>query len=264
MDNRPIGVFDSGVGGLTVVKELIKNLPDEKIIYLGDTARAPYGTKAEETIIRFSKENTKFLIKNNVKIIVVACNTSSAIALPFLQKETDIDILGVVKAGAKAAVFTTKNKTVGIIGTNATINSRAYEKEIKKLNSKIKIISKPTPLLVPLVEEGWLNRKETMDILKYYLKYFKKTGIDTLVLACTHYPLLKPLIKKILPHINLIDSAEEIAKETKKMLTEKNLICGKNQRKLSCFYVTDTPKIFNRIGRIFLKKDMIKAKQVRI
>ncbi len=218
MDNRGIGVFDSGVGGLTVVKELMKILPYEKIIYLGDTARAPYGTKADETIIRFSRENTKFLIKQNVKIIVVACNTSSAIALPFLQKENGIDVLGVVKAGAMAAFFSTKNKKVGVIGTSATVKSKAYEKEIKKLDKKIKIVSKATPLLVPLIEEGWLFQKTTKDILYYYLKDFKKTKIDTLVLGCTHYPLLKPLIKEILPGINLIDSSEEIAKETKELL----------------------------------------------
>ncbi len=264
MDNRGIGIFDSGVGGLTVVKEIIKILPNEKIIYLGDTARAPYGTKADETIIRFSRENTKFLIEKNVKIIVVACNTSSAIALPFLQKENNIDILGVIKAGAMAAFLSTRNKKVGVIGTTATIKSRAYEREIKKVDKKIKIISKPTPLLVPLIEEGWLFQKITKDILYYYLKDFKKTKIDTLVLGCTHYPLIKPLIKEILPEINLIDSGEEIAKETKKLLEKKNLLSVINQKKRFSFYVTDAPVIFNKIGKIFLKKDMIKAKKIRI
>ncbi len=264
MDNRGIGVFDSGVGGLTVVKEIFKILPKEKIIYLGDTARTPYGIKAKETIIRFSKENTRFLIKMNVKIIVVACNTSSAVALPFLKKENNIDILGVIKAGAKTAVLKTKNMRIGVIGTNATINSGAYENAIKSLNKNIKVISKPTPLLVPLVEEGWIDKKITKDVLYYYLKDFKKNRIDTLVLGCTHYPLLKQLIAKILPDVNLVDSAEEIAKETKEMLVSKNLLCNKNQKKKSRFYVTDAPEIFNKIGKMFLKEDMIEAKKTEL
>jgi len=211
MNNKGIGVFDSGIGGLTVVKEIMKQLPNETLYYLGDTARAPYGSKTKETIIRFSREIVTFLLKKDVKIIVVACNTSSALALRELRKEFKINIIGVIEAGARAAMDATRNNRIGIIGTKATINSKAYEKIIKKYNKKIKIFSYATPLLVPLVEEGWLFEKETEEILRRYLGFFKGKHIDTLLLGCTHYPLIKPLIKKILPKVNIIDSAIEIS-----------------------------------------------------
>lgn len=264
MDNRGIGVFDSGVGGLTVVKEIMNILPFEKIIYLGDTARTPYGSKTKETIIRFSIQNTKFLLKKNVKIIVIACNTSSALALPYLNKNFNLKLFGVIKAGAKAAVETTKNRKIGVIGTKATINSSSYVKEIKKFDKKIRVYTKPTPLLVPLVEEGWLKRKETEDILNYYLNDFKKVKIDTLVLGCTHYPLLTSLIKKILPGINIINSAEKIALEVKDFLEKNDMLCSKKSKTKSYFYVTDSPEPFNKIGRMFLKEKMINAKKIQI
>ena len=264
MNNKGIGVFDSGVGGLTVVKEIIKQLPEEAIYYLGDTARAPYGSKTKETIIRFSRENISFLLKKDVKIIVVACNTSSALALKELRKEFKIDIIGVIEAGARAAISVTKNKRIGIIGTTATIESKAYEEIIKRNDNKAKIFSYPTPLLVPLVEEGWLNEKETKDILKKYLNFFNGKKIDTLLLGCTHYPLLKPLIKEILPGINIIDSAIEISKTIKILLESQGMMSSRNNSNKTTFYVTDTPEKFNKIASKFLNKKIINAKRTSI
>ncbi|HNZ28714.1 MAG TPA: glutamate racemase [Candidatus Goldiibacteriota bacterium] len=264
MNNKAIGVFDSGLGGLTVVKEIMKILPDEKIIYLGDTARTPYGTKTKETIIRFSAENTAFLLKKNVKAVVVACNTASALALNEIKKEFGINIIGVIDAGARAAVAATENKRIGIIGTKATIGSGIYEKTIKKFNPDIKVFSNPAPLLVPLVEEGWLDRRETEGILKYYLAPFKGKKIDTLVLGCTHYPLLKPLIRRIMPDVNVIDSGKETAAVVSNLLIMKNQVAKKGNSKNSAFYVTDTPAAFNRVGAMFLKGRMIKAKKITL
>ena len=264
MNNKGIGVFDSGLGGLTVVKEIMDILPNERIIYLGDTARTPYGSKTKETIIRFSKENTSFLLKNNVKIIVVACNTASALALEEIKKEFKIDIIGVIEAGARAAVEESKNRRIGVIGTRATIGSGAYEKAIKKYDNKAKIISKPTPLLVPLIEEGWLADRETESILKRYLEPFKKAKTDTLVLGCTHYPLIKAMIKKLLPGVTIIDSAREMAKTVRALLDARAITASENNRKKSAFYVTDTPDTFNKIGKMFLKKDMVKAVKIEI
>lgn len=260
MNNKRIGIFDSGVGGLTVVKEIMRQLPKEAICYLGDTARTPYGSKTKETIIRFSRENILFLLKQDVKIIVVACNTSSALALKELRKEFKINIVGVVEAGARAAMKATKNNRIGIIGTKATINSKAYEEIIKKNNPEIKIFSHATPLLVPLVEEGWLKEKETQIILKKYLKFFNGKNIDTLLLGCTHYPLLKPLIKKVMPKVNIIDSAIEISKTIKVLLETSGMLASHNNK--TTYYVTDTPGQFNKIAKIFLKENEIYAKKI--
>lgn len=262
MNNKGIGVFDSGLGGLTVVKEIMNLMPYEQIFYLGDTARTPYGTKTKETIIRFSRENTSFLLKKNVKIIVVACNTASALALKELKHAYDIDIIGVIEAGARAAVEATQNKRIGIIGTKATITSGAYNVSIKQYDPKCRVFGQAAPLLVPLVEEGWLTNSETESILRRYLDSFKSKNIDTLVLGCTHYPLLKPLIKKIMPKVNIIDSAREMAKTVRAILEARDITAGKNNRSRSEFFVTDTPDTFNKVGRMFLKKDMILAKRV--
>jgi len=264
MNNKGIGVFDSGLGGLTVVKELMKTMPDEKIVYLGDTARTPYGTKTKGTIIRFSVENTGFLLKKNVKIVVVACNTASALALNEIKQKFGVNIIGVIDAGARAAVAATENKRIGVIGTKATIGSGIYEKTIRKYNPDIKVFSNPAPLLVPLVEEGWLDREETAGILKYYLEPFKGKKIDTLVLGCTHYPLLKPLIQKIMPGISIIDSAKETAAVVSNLLIMKNQVSKKGNCKTSAFYVTDTPATFNKVGKMFLKGRMIKAKKISL
>ena len=264
MNNKGIGIFDSGLGGLTVVKEVMNFLPNEQILYLGDTARAPYGTKTKETIIKFTRENINFLLKKNVKIIVIACNTASALAQKEMKKEFDISIVGVIDAGAKAALAATRTGRIGVIGTRATIGSGAYIDAIKKQRKEAEIFSKATPLLVPLVEEGWLESGITASVLKFYLEDFKKKKIDTLVLGCTHYPLLKPLVRKILPGINIIDSAKEVAAEVRGLLENKGMLSYKNNSKKSAFFVTDTPGTFNKVGRMFLKKAMILAKKVAL
>jgi glutamate racemase len=264
MNNKGIGVFDSGLGGLTVVKEIMALLPKECIYYLGDTARTPYGTKTKETIVRFSKENTAFLLKKNVKIIVVACNTSSALALLELKRSFKIDIIGVIEAGARAAVEATHNRKIGVIGTRATINSGAYAEAIRKYDPRAKVFGKATPLLVPLVEEGMLSEPETEMVLKRYLKEFSGKGIDTLVLGCTHYPLLKTLIKKLMPKIAVIDSAREMAKTVRALLEARDMTASRNNRKKTAFFVTDTPGTFNKVGKMFLKRDMVLAKKVEL
>jgi glutamate racemase len=264
MDNKGIGIFDSGLGGLTVAKEIMEMLPDEQIFYLGDTARMPYGSKTKETIIKFSKENTAFLLKKNVKMIVVACNTASALALKELKNAFEIDIIGVIEAGARAAVEATINRRIGVIGTRATIASGAYVHAIKRYDSKAKVFVNAAPLLVPLVEEGWLSNKETESILRHYLAGFGPKKIDTLVLGCTHYPLLKSLIKKIMPKVTIIDSAREIAITVRAMLEARDITAKKGADRKSEFFVTDTPAQFNKVGRFFLKKLMVEAKKVRL
>ncbi|OGW44298.1 MAG: glutamate racemase, partial [Nitrospirae bacterium RBG_16_43_11] len=194
----PIGVFDSGIGGLTVLKEIITVLPNEDTLYLGDTARLPYGTKSEETVVKYSIENTRFLLKYNIKLLVVACNTASAVSLSELRKQFSIPIIGVVEAGARAASRATKNGKVGIIGTETTVSSGAYTKAIREINADIETFGQSCPLFVPLVEEGWIDDDVTLAVAERYLGGFKNKGIDTLVLGCTHYPLLKGIIQKVM------------------------------------------------------------------
>ncbi|HDQ25442.1 MAG TPA: glutamate racemase [bacterium] len=264
MDNRSIGVFDSGLGGLTVVKELMRALPFENITYLGDTARTPYGTKTKETIIRFSLENTGFLRHKGVKMAVVACNTSSAIALKKIKSSFKMPVIGVIDAGAKAAVKAAKGRTIGVIGTKATISSGAYESAIKKISPKTRIFVRAAPLLVPLVEEGWLKEKETEAVLRKYLRFFRERKIGVLVLGCTHYPLLKPLIKKIMPGVGIIDSAGETAREVVSFIGRKNFQRRSKIKGRARFFVTDTPEAFNKVGKMFLKKSMVAAKKIAL
>ena len=253
-NHQPIGVFDSGVGGLTVVKELRKVLPNEKFIYFGDTARVPYGNKSKETIIRFTLENILFLLKQNVKLIIIACNTSSSSALPVIKQFFKIPIMGVVIPAVKEAVYATRNKRIGVIGTRATISSEVYEKEIKRLDPKIRVFSQSCPLFVPLVEEGWWEGEVVEEIVQYYLNPLKKSQIDTLILACTHYPILKKIIRKIMgKDVVLIDSARELAMEVKKLLEEEALLCEeKNKNKELLCFVTDKAESFQRIGEKLL------------
>ena len=208
---KSIGVFDSGVGGLTVVKELIRQLPFEDIIYFGDTARVPYGIKSKETIIRFSIENILFLLKQDVKLICVACNTVSSVALPIIRNHFRVPIVGVLTPGVREAVYATQNRRIGVIGTNSTIKSRAYENEIKQLNPLVKVTALTCPLFVPFVEEGWLSGKVVLEVARTYLKPLKSAGVDTVILGCTHYPLLKSVIKEVLGEkVELIDSARQV------------------------------------------------------
>ncbi len=248
-----IGVFDSGLGGLTVIKELIRQLPNEDIVYFGDTARVPYGTKSKESIIRFSQENAAILLQHKVKMIVVACNTSSSLALPILKKTFSLPIIGVIHPGAKKAVEVTRNKRVGIIATPATINSRAYTKSIKKINRSIQVVDKACPLFVPLVEEGWFDRKETEDIAQAYLKKIISFKVDTLILGCTHYPLLKSVLQKVMgKKVLLVDSAQELALEVKELLENSGMRQTRKQAGRHVFLVSDQPKHFRRLARRFL------------
>ena len=247
-----IGVFDSGVGGLTVVRELFRKLPNEGIVYFGDTARLPYGTKSKQTIIRFSLENMIFLLKQKVKLVVVACNTSSSIALPVLEKNFKIPIIGVINPAVKEAVFSTRNKRIGVIGTQATINSNTYQRQIKKIDPKVKVFTCACPLFVPLVEEGWLKEKITVDVAVKYLSPLKRTKIDTLILGCTHYPLLKPVINDIMAKgVRLIDSSEQTAIVTKQVLIREGMLANKKKSK-DIFYVSDEPEAFRKLAKRFL------------
>ncbi|MCR4337901.1 MAG: glutamate racemase [Candidatus Omnitrophica bacterium] len=261
----PIGVFDSGLGGLTVVKALIRHLPSEDVVYFGDTARVPYGTKSPESIIRFSKENAQVLLKHRVKMIVVACNSSSSYALPLLKKSFDLPILGVIAPGVRKAVATTKNKVVGIIATPATINSRSYHQEIAQQDSSIRIISQACPLFVPLVEEGWFHKPVTLSVAEEYLRVIQKSKADTLILGCTHYPLLKATLQKVMGQgVELIDSAREVALEVKKVLEEYGLARGGSHRAKYKFLISDEPAHFQRLAKRFLGYDIKDVKKVLV
>jgi len=261
-DSRPIGVFDSGVGGLTVVKELTKQLSQEDIIYFGDTARVPYGTKSRQAIIRFSIENALFLLKHNVKLIVVACNTSSCVSLYSLRRKFKVPILGVIDSGVKEATALTRNKRIGVIGTTATIRSNAYAKQILKKDTCFKVFSQSCPLFVPLAEEGWLSGKITSDIVCSYISPIKSKGIDTLILGCTHYPLLKKSIAKITgKNIMLIDSALSIARSVKMLLKKENILNKNRLKGRVSFFVSDAPLHFKNIGEKFLGKELINVRK---
>ncbi|MFC1508184.1 glutamate racemase [Candidatus Omnitrophota bacterium] len=262
MNNRPIGIFDSGVGGLTVVREVMRALPKEQIVYLGDTARVPYGTKSEETIKRFSIENARFLTRFGVKLIIVACNSASSIALPTLRKRFKMPVIGVIKPGAKKAVSVTKNGKIGIIGTSATVKSNAYEVEIKRISKNKKVISKACPLFVPLAEEGWLNGRITFDIVKKYLSPLAKQRIDTLVLGCTHYPLLKGVISKAVgKSVEIVDSASSVARKVAIILKKTNKLSGSTKKPVHSFFATDDLKQFVKVGKSFLGKRIEKARK---
>jgi len=246
-----------------VVKELMRQLPGEDIVYLGDTARLPYGTKSASTVIKFTLENILFLLKQGVKLIVIACNTASSLALPVIRRHFRIPIIGVIQPGAKEAVYATKTKCVGVIGTTATIKSRAYEIEIRRIDPQIKVISQACPLFVPLVEEGWLNQSVTLSVAREYLAPFKKTHIDTLILGCTHYPLLKAVIKKILgKNVTLIDSAKQVVEETKDVLYDEGLSKGGRACGKHIFYVTDEPEGFAHQAVRFLGYRLTSVKRI--
>ena len=237
--NNAIGIFDSGIGGLTVLKEINSLLQNEDILYLGDTARLPYGSKTVNAIKEFSLENSKFLISKNVKIIVIACNTASAVSLEYLKSMLDILIVGVVESGALAAARVTSNNKIGVIGTKTTIKSQAYSKAIKKDNPNINVYEVATPLLVHLVEENWINKAVTKEILLEYLNPLFDKNIDTLVLGCTHYPFLSKKILEINPQIKLVDSAFNTAINVKNILKKKCLLTEDKKKGNSEIFLTD-------------------------
>ena len=254
---QPIGVFDSGIGGLTVVKALMEEMPTESIVYFGDTARVPYGTKSKSTIVKFSLENVEFLLRFSVKCIVIACNTSSSWALPTLRKYFKVPIIGVVRPGAQAAVRATRNRRVGVVGTRATIHSGAYETALHRLDPRIKVFSQSCPLFVPLVEEGWLNGAICTEVAQRYLEPLKRQGIDTLILGCTHYPLLEGTIRRVLgPGVTLVDSARQTIAEVRGVLLGADAIANGHHRPRYRFFVTDEPAQFDRIGQRFLGRPL--------
>ncbi len=254
-NSAPIGVFDSGIGGLTVVRELMRQLPNESIIYFGDTARVPYGPKSAETVIRYSREITSFLENQGVKAVVVACNTATAHALSALREDYDLPIVGVIEPGSRAAARATRSGNVGVIGTQGTINSRAYERAIAAALPTAHIVARACPLFVPLVEEGWLETDATRLIASEYLGGFVDAEVDTLVLGCTHYPLLKRAIGEVVGRqLRLIDSAEETAAQTAATLHEQGLERHDDAEPVYRFIASDVPEQFLRVGQRFLGK----------
>lgn len=252
---KPIGVFDSGIGGLTVVKRLISSLPSENIVYFGDTARVPYGSKSNATVVEYSLQDAKFLINKNVKAIVVACNTASSIALNDLKKNFTVPIIGMIEPGAKLASRETKNGRVGVIGTRATINNHAYSDELKKLDSKIEVFEKACPLFVPLAEEGWMKHKATYEIAEEYLKELRDLKVDTLVLGCTHYPLLADVIQEVMgDEVKLIDSGIAAADVVRSELNRIGFETNSNGVGYQDFYVSDIPVKFKEVADLFLGK----------
>lgn len=261
---HPIGVFDSGVGGLTVVRALMERLPFENIIYFGDTARVPYGVKSPETITQYAAEITKFLLQRGVKLLIVACNTMAAVASDTIMNLSPVPVLDVIDAGARTAVAETRNKHVGVIGTPATINSNAYARAMHRHDPDIRIFSQACPLFVPLVEEGWWNHPVTRLTAQEYLRPVMAEHVDTLVLGCTHYPLIKPLLQEIVgPEMSLVDSADAMADITANLLTSRNLENQERTPPIYQFFVTDVPYHFQTIGEGFLGRTLSHVELVK-
>jgi glutamate racemase len=249
----PIGIFDSGIGGLTVVRRIHEALPKEDLVYLGDTARVPYGTKSPETVIRFACEDAAFLLGQKVKAVVVACNTASAWALATLRREFAVPVFGVIEPGAMAALMQTENRRIGVIATRATVCSEAYRRCIQKWEPRARVVAQACPLLVPLVEEGWDRHLVTREVLREYLGPILGEGVDTLVLGCTHYPLLKPAIQKVAGRrIHLVDSAESCAQDVRLSLDRLALLTKRRRAGRIVPYVTDDTERFQAMAARFL------------
>lgn len=263
----PIGVFDSGVGGLTVAREIMRNLPNEKIVYFGDTARVPYGSKSKETVLRYSRQIVRFLRTQHVKAIVIACNTASAMALEEIQKEIDIPIIGVVKPGAQVAARTTKNNRIGVIGTDATVSTHIYRELIQEINPEIEVIEKACPLLCPLVEEGWLKDPVTDMVLTRYLSGLLEEDIDSLIMGCTHYPLLRSTINRLVGEsVNLVNPAYETALCLAELLKSQGIANdGHEEEEFPYrFFVSDMAERFTDFANTILPFDVTMAKKVNI
>lgn len=269
---QAIGIFDSGIGGLTVLKELCRVLPHEKLMYLGDTARVPYGTKSSDTIRRYALEDALFLVKQGIKLLVVACNTASANATAYLKEKLSIPIVEVIGPGARQAARSTRVGRVGVIGTEATVRSNAYAAEIKRIDPGIEVLSRSCPLFVPLVEENWNGPEDEAYLeelksltAKRYLGAFKEQGIDTLVLGCTHYPLLKDTIARFMgPAVSLVDSAQETAREVHDVLQGMQLLSAGRDTVPPLYFVTDAPDRFMRLGTRFLGTAVEQVQQVEM
>lgn len=265
MNSKPIGVFDSGIGGLTVVHAITRRLPNENIVYFGDTARVPYGPKSPQVIREYAAQDVDFLISKDVKMIVIACNTVSGVALDVVMKHAKVPVVGVITPGAAAAVAATRKKRIGVIGTVATINSKAYANAIRLLDSEAQVFAQPCPLFVPLAEEGWTEHKATGLIAKEYLFPLKLEKIDTLILGCTHYPILRDAIQAaVSPGVTLIDSGEATAVEVERMLNERGLRNPSSLKPHLQFFVSDVPAKFMEIGERFLGQKMGRVQRAEI
>jgi len=261
--NRPIGVFDSGIGGLTVVKEILRATPEDSVVYFGDTARVPYGTKSPETVTRFALESMHFLLRHDVKLIVVACNSASAVALDEVVKRCPLPVLGVINPGAVAAASATRTRKVGVIGTDATVESGAYQRELKALMDDIEVKAAACPLFVPLAEEGWTDHEAAKLIAEEYLAPIREFGADVLVLGCTHYPLLRSVIQEAMGEgITLVDSARETAALVRAVLDSEGLDGDEGGRPTLTVYLSDVPRKFTSIGRRFLGRSIDKVERV--
>ncbi|ULJ70375.1 glutamate racemase [Wielerella bovis] len=262
---QPIGVFDSGVGGLTVVRALMERLPNENIVYFGDTARVPYGVKSRNTIEEFTMQIVEFLLQHQVKSLVIACNTIAAVAYKRVQQMVgNMPVLSVIEAGAQEALKVTRNNHIGVIATNTTVNSNAYARAVHAHNPDTRVLSQATPLLVSLVEEGWLDHEVTRLTVREYLKPILADDVDTLILGCTHFPHLKPLIKQEVPHLELVDSSITTAEATAQALAAASLLNTSEQTPDYRFYVSDIPLRFQTIGERFLGRSLEQIEMMRL
>lgn len=256
MDNRPIGIFDSGLGGLTCVKKVMEIMPDEDIIYFGDTGRVPYGSRSADTILRYTRQDIRFLKTFDIKYIIIACGTASSAALPFIQDEFTTEIAGVLEPACKRASELTKNGRIGVIGTQGTIKSGKYLQKLKGISSDFQVFSKACPMFVPIVENGYSNSEVSDIIAREYLQELKSEGVDTLIMGCTHYPLLKKTIKEIMGDgVSLVDAGAEVAIQVKERLCEKGLLCDRKGGNTQ-YYVSDTVEGFSSIAGMFLEKEI--------
>lgn len=262
---NPIGFFDSGIGGLTVVKAVSQLLPNENIVYFGDTARVPYGSKSNDTVVEYSIQAANFLLRKNIKLMVVACNTASSVALKELKRFLTIPVIGMIEPGSKLALRESGNGKIGVIGTNATINNKAYSQELKKLNPKLKVFEKACPLFVPIAEEGWIDHKATELIAREYLTELKSKKIDSLVLGCTHYPILADVIQKVMgKSVKLVDSGTPAAHLVEEYLNGRGLRNISNQIGKREFYVSDIPSRFKEIAERFLGRKITHLHKVEL
>jgi len=261
----PIGVFDSGIGGLTVLRVIHQTLPAESTLYLGDTARVPYGTKSPEVVTRYALNNARFLVERRIKLLVVACNTASAVALPALEEELNVPVVGVIRPGALKAAETTRSGVVGVVGTEGTIASGSYERELLKLRPGTIVKKRSCPLFVPLTEEGWEDHPVSFSVANEYLHDFASGGMDTLILGCTHYPVLTdPIQKAVGREVTLVDSATAVAEAVALELVRLDLTCPGGKSPVREFFVTDVPQRFQTVGERFLGSRLFGIKQVDI
>lgn len=257
MNNKSIGVFDSGLGGLTAVKQIMQELPNENIIYFGDTGRVPYGTRSRDTILKYTRGDIRFLQTFDVKVIVIACGTASSAALPMIKNEFDVPIVGVIDAAVYAAVRATKNKKIGVIGTSGTIKSGEYEKQIHEYDSEMQVFARACPMFVPLVENGYFDSPVTKLIVREYLEEIRAQGVDTLILGCTHYPLLEKVIHEYMGDgVTLINSGAEVAKYLKKKLDDEMAHSDRIDEHQYRYYVSDDISSFEELGGIFLERQI--------